>query len=210
VGKSTQIQLLTRETGLAEAGPLDTHDPRWADVHALGLADWWFRRAALEEVVDVLACSHLARSATADSTGVIRQVGRWMPMLEATVVATAAVRERFSYEAPARRTRTLLAAYLDDLERPRLVSGTSCSYMRPSRRGLNGQSNDQQKAAHRLDRLPLVPAEYRNNHNRHPTARTTLLSRPRQVIEGIGSDTSEPVRAIMYPSPLKQDHRPLI
>jgi hypothetical protein len=117
VGKSTQIRLLTRDTGLAGAGPLDAHDPRWVDAHALGLADWWFRRAALEEVVDVLACSYLARSATADSTSAVRLMDRGMPMLEATVVATAAVRERLGYEAAVQRAGKLLAAYRDDLER---------------------------------------------------------------------------------------------
>lgn len=117
VGKSTQIRLLAREAGLTEAGPLDAHDPRWAGAHALGLADWWFRRAALEEVVDVLACSYLARSATADSAGTVRLVDRGVPMLEATVVATAAVRESLGYEAAARRGRELLAAYRDGLDR---------------------------------------------------------------------------------------------
>jgi hypothetical protein len=102
-GKSTQIRLLARETGVTEAGPLDAHDPRWVDAHARGLADWWFRRAAMEEVVDVLACSYLARSLTADNAGVVRLVDRGMPMLEATVVATAAVRERLGYDAAVRR-----------------------------------------------------------------------------------------------------------
>ncbi len=117
VGKSTQIRLLAREAGVAEAGPLDAHDPRWPGAHAHGLADWWFRQAGLEEVVDVLACSYLARSAAAGDAGGARLVDRGMPMLEATVVATAAIRERLGYQAAVRRARELLAAYQDDLER---------------------------------------------------------------------------------------------
>jgi len=119
VGKSTQIRLLARESGVAEAGSLDAHDPRWEDARARGLADWWFRRAALEEVVDVLACSYLARSAAADTTGtgVVRLMDRGMPMLEASVVATVAVRELLDYEAAVQRARGLLAAYRDDIDR---------------------------------------------------------------------------------------------
>jgi cytidylate kinase len=117
VGKSTQIRLLAREPGVTEAGPLDAHDPRWPGAHAQGLADWWFRHAALEEVVDVLACSYLARSAAACSDDEVRLVDRGMPMLEATVVATAAVRERLGYQAAVRRAGELLAAYRADLER---------------------------------------------------------------------------------------------
>jgi hypothetical protein len=117
VGKSTQIRLLARVDGVAEAGPLDAHDPRWAGAHALGLAEWWFQRAALEEVVDVLACSYLARSAAADSAGLVRLVDRGIPMLEASIVATAAVRERLGYQAAVQRARELLAGYRDDLEK---------------------------------------------------------------------------------------------
>jgi len=116
VGKSTQIRLLARVGGVAGAGSLDAHDPRWADAHARGLADWWFRRAALEEVVDVLACSYLARSATVGCAGTVRLVDRGMPMLEASVVATAAARERLAYQAAVQRARELLAVYRDDLE----------------------------------------------------------------------------------------------
>jgi cytidylate kinase len=117
VGKSTQIRLLAREAGVTEAGPLDAHDPRWVGAHAQGLADWWFRHAALEEVVDMLACSYLARSAAACTDDQARLVDRGMPMLEATVVATAAVRERLGYRAAVPRAGELLAAYRPDLER---------------------------------------------------------------------------------------------
>lgn len=117
VGKTTQIRLLARERGVAEVGPLDAHDVRWANAHALGLADWWFQRATLDEVVDVLACSYLARSATAADTGVLRLVDRGMPMLEASVVATVAIREHLGYAVAVQRARKLLAGYQDDLAR---------------------------------------------------------------------------------------------
>ena len=119
VGKSTQIRLLARERGVTESGPLHAHDPRWEDAQTRGLADWWFRRAALEEVVDVLACSYLARSAAGGTWGGVRLVDRGMPMLEASVVATAAVRELLDYEAAVRRAKALLAAYQSDVDRAR-------------------------------------------------------------------------------------------
>ncbi|HVB43261.1 MAG TPA: hypothetical protein VNF47_11220 [Streptosporangiaceae bacterium] len=117
VGKSTQIRLLACERGVAKAGSLDAHDPRWEDARAGGLADWWFGRAAIEEVVDVLARSYLARSATTVTTGAVQLVDRGMPMLEASVVATAAVRELLGYEAAVQRARELLASYRDEMDR---------------------------------------------------------------------------------------------
>jgi cytidylate kinase len=116
-GKSTQIRLLARQAGFVDAGPLDAHDPRWADAHAGGLARWWFGGAAVEEVTDVLARSYLARSASAGPAGVIRLADRGMPMLEASVVATAAVRERLGYQDAVRRAGELLAPYRADLTR---------------------------------------------------------------------------------------------
>ncbi|HET9894620.1 MAG TPA: hypothetical protein VFQ44_06765 [Streptosporangiaceae bacterium] len=118
VGKSTQIRLLVPESGVVDAGPLDEHDPRWEVAKADGLADWWFQRADLEEFVDVLVCSYLARSATADnaSAGMVRLIDRGMPMLEASVVATVSVREHLGYQAAIRRARELLAAYQDEVD----------------------------------------------------------------------------------------------
>jgi hypothetical protein len=109
------MRLLARVSGVEVAGALDAHD-RWANAHARGLADWWFRSAGLEEVVDVLACSYLARSG-AGGAGGVRLIERGMPMLAASVVATVAARERRGYEAAARRAMELLAVYRDDLER---------------------------------------------------------------------------------------------
>lgn len=117
VGKSTQIRLLARQAGVVSAGPLDGHDPRWADTYALGLADWWFGRASLEQVVDVLACSYLARAAAAAPAGSVRLMDRGLPMLEASVVATAAVREDLGYEAAVQRAAGLLTGYRRDLAR---------------------------------------------------------------------------------------------
>jgi hypothetical protein len=117
VGKSTQIRLLIREADLIGAGPLDVHDERWADAHAAGLADWWFRVAPLEQVVDTLACSYLSRAATANPADRVRLVDRGVPMLEASVVATAAVRENLPYDAAVQRAGDLLAAYQHDLQR---------------------------------------------------------------------------------------------
>src|SRR6185437_3815407 len=117
VGKSTQIRLLARQAGFVDAGPLDAYDPRWADAHAGGLAEWWFGGAAVEQVTDVLACSYLARSASAGPAGVIRLADRGMPMLEASVVATAAVREHLGYQDAVRRAGELLAPYRADLTR---------------------------------------------------------------------------------------------
>ena len=117
VGKSTQIRLLGRRIGVADAGPLDTYDPRWTHAHDLGLAEWWFRRAPLEEVVDVLVRSYLTRAAPGEATDVVRIIDRGMPMLEASVVATAAVREGLGHAAAAHRAGELLASYRRDLVR---------------------------------------------------------------------------------------------
>ena len=117
VGKTTQIRLLARRAGVVDAASLDAYDPRWAEAHARGLADWWFRSAAVEQVVDVLACSYLARAASAVPAGMVRLADRGMPMLDASVVATAAVRERLSYDAAVYRAGVLLAPYRGDLAR---------------------------------------------------------------------------------------------
>jgi len=119
VGKSTQIRLLGRRIGVAEVEPLDAYDPRWAHAHELGLAKWWFREVPLEEVVDVLVCSYLTRAASGVAAEVVRVLDRGMPMLEASVVATAAVREGLDYAGAAHRAGELLASYGQDLARAR-------------------------------------------------------------------------------------------
>jgi len=112
-----------------DAGSLDGHDPRWEPARAAGLAAWWFESAPLAEVADVLARSYLARSYLARSAahlgraadsaaaGLRRVVDRGIPMLEATVVATAAARERLDHPSAAQRAAELLAPYQPDLDR---------------------------------------------------------------------------------------------
>ncbi|MCW2880966.1 MAG: hypothetical protein JWQ95_5066 [Sphaerisporangium sp.] len=68
VGKTTQARLLARRYRARNLGPLDDHDPRWQHARRQGLAAWWFEAAPLQEVVDVLACSYLARSTAAQSS----------------------------------------------------------------------------------------------------------------------------------------------
>jgi cytidylate kinase len=124
VGKSTQVRLFVERGGLVDAGPLDVHDRRWEPARAAGLAAWWFEVAPLAEVVDVLACSYLARSTAHPAEGAgsaaaapRRVVDRGIPMLEASVVATVAVRERLDHPSAAQRAAELLAPYQPDLER---------------------------------------------------------------------------------------------
>lgn len=67
--------------------------------------------------MDTLACSYLSRATAVSPGGTVRMADRGMPMLEATVVATAAVREDLVYDAAVQRAGELLASYLQDLER---------------------------------------------------------------------------------------------
>ncbi|MFI2073050.1 hypothetical protein [Streptomyces triculaminicus] len=93
-GKTKQIGILARRMGPAAtfAGPLDHYDPRWATIKADGMARWWFKTGPVEEVADVLATSYLERSRHPFSAPV-RLLDRGIPMLEASVAATVAVRE---------------------------------------------------------------------------------------------------------------------
>ncbi|MFJ4908828.1 nucleotidyltransferase domain-containing protein [Streptomyces sp. NPDC093249] len=115
-GKTKQIGILARRMGPAatSAGPLDHYDPRWAAIKAGGMANWWFETGPVEEVADVLATSYLERSRHPFSAPV-RLLDRGIPMLEASVAATAAVREDLGAEQAADRARALLAPYETDL-----------------------------------------------------------------------------------------------
>ncbi|MFE0644653.1 nucleotidyltransferase domain-containing protein [Streptomyces sp. NPDC058877] len=115
-GKTKQIGILARRMGPAatSAGPLDHYDPRWAAIKAGGMARWWFETGPMEEVADVLATSYLERSRHPFSAPV-RLLDRGIPMLEASVAATAAVREDLDAEQAADRARILLAPYTTDL-----------------------------------------------------------------------------------------------
>lgn len=112
VGKSTQLRILARRIGpsAALAGSLDAYDTRWRAITELGMADWWFEQATVEEVADVLACSYLERAHQAPKSG-LWLVDRGIPMLEASVAATVGVREELSSQAAADRARSILAAY---------------------------------------------------------------------------------------------------
>jgi hypothetical protein len=120
VGKTTQIRMFTMRSDAVDAGPLDAFDARWSAAHADGLAAWWFERASVAEVADTLACSYLARLEAArhrSAAGELVLVDRGPAMLEASVVATVAVREELPSAAAAERAAGLLAAYSGDLAR---------------------------------------------------------------------------------------------
>ncbi|WP_405681565.1 nucleotidyltransferase domain-containing protein [Streptomyces sp. NBC_01238] len=115
-GKTKQIGILARRMGRAatSAGSLDHYDPRWAAIKAGGMARWWFETGPVEEVADVLATSYLERSRHPFSAPV-RLLDRGIPMLEASVAATVAVREDLGAEQAAERARLLLTSYETDL-----------------------------------------------------------------------------------------------
>lgn len=116
VGKTKQIGILARRLGptAQSAGTLDDHDPRWEDIKAMGMSAWWFERGPVEEVADVLACSYLER-ARRPATAPVRLMDRGIPMLEASLAATVAVRERLTPDEATDRARKLLEPYAADL-----------------------------------------------------------------------------------------------
>ena len=71
VGKTTQLRILSRRLGrsAALAGSLDSYDLRWRAIRTGGMADWWFERARVEQVADVLACSYLERARAVSGSG---------------------------------------------------------------------------------------------------------------------------------------------
>lgn len=115
-GKTKQIGILARRMGPAatSAGPLDHYDPRWTAIKADGMACWWFETGPVEEVADVLTTSYLERSRHPFSSSV-RLLDRGIPMLEASVAATVAVRDDLDAAQAADRARLLLAPYETDL-----------------------------------------------------------------------------------------------
>ncbi|MCX5406609.1 nucleotidyltransferase domain-containing protein [Streptomyces sp. NBC_00335] len=115
-GKTKQIGILARRMGSAatSAGPLDHYDRRWAAIKADGMGRWWFETGPVQEVADILASSYLERSRHPFSAPV-RFLDRGIPMLEATVAATVAVRENLPAPQAADRARSLLAPYETDL-----------------------------------------------------------------------------------------------
>ncbi|MGX1971727.1 nucleotidyltransferase domain-containing protein [Streptomyces kronopolitis] len=115
-GKTKQIGILARRMGAsaASAGPLDDYDRRWAAIKAEGMSRWWFETGPVQEVSDVLATSYLERSRRPFSAPV-RLLDRGIPMLEASLAATVAVRENLAAPQAADRARCLLAPYEADL-----------------------------------------------------------------------------------------------
>jgi hypothetical protein len=101
---------------MPDVGRLDAYDSRWTHAKQVGLADWWFSRAPIEEVVDVLGRSYLARTAAYPHDGPARLVDRGIPMLEASIVATVAVREGRDHRSAVERAAQLLAPYQSELD----------------------------------------------------------------------------------------------
>ena len=115
-GKTTQLRILARRIApLADvAGPLDDHDPRWTRIRDTGMAKWWFEKAPVAEVADVLARSFLER-ARQTCRSALRLVDRGIPMLEASLAATVAVRENLDATHATQRVARLLTPYNEDL-----------------------------------------------------------------------------------------------
>ncbi|GLW58742.1 nucleotidyltransferase domain-containing protein [Kitasatospora phosalacinea] len=117
-GKTKQLGIMARRLGAmaASAGPLDAHDARWERIVERGMGAWWWQDAPVEEVADVLASSYLARSLHPLAEGAaLRLVDRGLPMLEASLAATAAVREDLDPRRAADRAWQLLAPFADDV-----------------------------------------------------------------------------------------------
>ncbi|MFI5527012.1 nucleotidyltransferase domain-containing protein [Kitasatospora sp. NPDC051853] len=117
-GKTKQLGILARRLGAlaVHAGPLDAHDDRWERIKTQGMGTWWWHDAPVQEVADVLASSYLARSRHAATLPGVRLVDRGLPMLEASLAATVAVREQLDPNRAAHRARQLLTPFAAELE----------------------------------------------------------------------------------------------
>ncbi|MEE1806458.1 hypothetical protein [Streptomyces sp. BE133] len=100
-GKTKQLGILARRIGPAAmaTGPLDAHDARWTAIKKSGMGSWWFRprRGSRRRAGRLLPEPRPQRRAG------LRLMDRGMPMLEASVAATAAVREHLNPDQAADR-----------------------------------------------------------------------------------------------------------
>lgn len=117
VGKSTQLRILARRfpNRVHHAGAVHDHDPRWPAIMGDGLAHWWFEDAPLPEFAALLADSYLTRHRGCSMSG-LNLIDRGIPMLEATIAATVAVRERLDHRESQERAVDLLAPYALSLQ----------------------------------------------------------------------------------------------
>ncbi|MFI9233783.1 nucleotidyltransferase domain-containing protein [Streptomyces rimosus] len=111
VGKGTQLRLLAhRAPQLDVCRPAEEHVPQWPTLIGTDRTGWWLQGASYQELADVLAASFLARTRQPHAGG-LRCVRQGLPMLEATLAAVAAVREKRSTARAADDAYAVLAPY---------------------------------------------------------------------------------------------------
>ncbi|GCD44924.1 nucleotidyltransferase domain-containing protein [Streptomyces paromomycinus] len=112
VGKDTQLRMLARRTPQIDTpAPAETYASRWPALSGTEATGWWLDGASYQELADVLASAYLARARRPRGSGDLRCVRQGLPMLEATLAAVAAVRERCGTARAAREARAVLAPY---------------------------------------------------------------------------------------------------
>ncbi|MEU7185687.1 nucleotidyltransferase domain-containing protein [Streptomyces sp. NPDC045369] len=146
VGKDTQLRMLARRTPQIEtSAPAETYASRWHALSGTEATGWWLDGASYQELADVLATAYLARARQPRSSGYLRCVRQGLPMLEATLAAVAAVRERCGTARAAREARAALAPYRTAL---RACEDTECGVV------LLHDEDPAQSAARGLARSP--------------------------------------------------------
>ncbi|MFB1045981.1 nucleotidyltransferase domain-containing protein [Streptomyces chrestomyceticus] len=112
VGKDTQLRMLARRIPQIDTpAPAETYASRWPALSGTEATGWWLDGASYQELADVLASAYLARARRPRASGEVRCVRQGLPMLEATLAAVAAVRERCGTARAAREARAVLAPY---------------------------------------------------------------------------------------------------
>ncbi|MFH8345941.1 nucleotidyltransferase domain-containing protein [Streptomyces sp. NPDC018045] len=115
VGKDTQLRMLARRTPRIEiSARAEEHAPRWPALCGTERTGWWLEGASHQRLADVLAAAYLARTRQ-PRAGDLICVRQGLPMLEATLAAVIAVRERRGPARAAHEARTALAPYLTAL-----------------------------------------------------------------------------------------------